>query len=176
MSTKRMEQVLRGVVGLTAGAAALLAASAGAGAGSGETVIGTGPDFVYGASAVDGATFTISARDVGAEGTQLRLAVEGVDAPAGTTFGAHVHVNPCGATGGAAGGHYVHADADGSALQQREVWLDFTVDAHGDGRSVATRNWTIANRAGRSVTVHAVHTDHETGAAGARLACIDLDA
>jgi Cu/Zn superoxide dismutase len=65
---------------------------------------------------------------------------------------------------------------ESDALRRREVWLDFVVDANGNGRAVATREWTPTNRPDRSVVIHAVGTDHETGVAGARLACIDLDA
>lgn len=141
-----------------------------------RAVVGSGPDYVYGANALSGATATVSAADLGSDATQLALAVSGVDAPAGTEFGAHLHVNPCGAAPSAAGGHYTNADVQSDTLRQREVWLDFVVDANGNGRSVATRDWTPTNRAARSVVIHVAGTDHETGVAGARLACIDLDA
>lgn len=176
MTRRRVQRGMRAAIGLMAGVATVMAASGGAGAGTGETLIGEGPDFTYGSSAVAGATFTITAKAVGAEGTQLRLDVSGIEAPAGTGFGAHVHVSPCGATGGAAGPHYVEGDdTDGSTLQQRELWLDFSADGNGNARTVATRNWEIDSRSNRSVIVHALETDHETGVAGARLACIDLD-
>lgn len=139
-----------------------------------STMIGSGPDFVYsGGAMLAGSTITVSAGVPGGN-SQITLEVDGVDAPAGTEFGAHVHVNPCGPTGGAAGGHFMADGAQGS-LQHREVWLDFIVDAHGRGRATATRNFTIPDRANRSIILHIMGTDHETGAAGARLACIDLD-
>lgn len=141
-----------------------------------RAVIGSGPDFVYGTNPLSGAIATVSAADLGSDTTQLMLAVSDVDAPAGTEFGAHLHVNPCGAAPSAAGGHYLHSASESEPLRGREVWLDFVVDANGSGRAVATREWTPTNRPDRSVVIHVLGTDHETGAAGARLACIDLDA
>ena len=162
---------------LAIGPTTLGQASAGAGVGN-STTIGQGPDHVYAVAPpamnpLVGASATVSAGSPGGN-EQITLQVTGVDAPAGTEFGAHVHVNPCGATGAAAGGHY--AVAGDGPLQNREVWLDLRVDAHGRGHAIATRGFRIENRADRSVTIHAVGTDHETGGAGARLACIDLDA
>lgn len=138
-------------------------------------VIGAGPDQVYGTNPMSTATATVSA-GASADGTeQLVLDVDGVDATPGMEFGAHVHVNPCGPNPGDAGGHYVNPDADGAMLH-REVWLDVHVDAHGRGHATATRNWRVTHREARSVVIHALRTDRHTGAAGARLACIDLDA
>ncbi len=141
-----------------------------------RAVIGSGPDFVYGTNALSGATAAVAASDLGSDVTQLVLTLSDVNAPEGTEFGAHLHVNPCGSAPSAAGGHYTHSGVQGDTLRRREVWLDFVVDANGNGRSVATRDWTPSNRADRSVVIHALGTDHETGVAGARLACIDLDA
>lgn len=146
-----------------------------AGAASPRQVIGTGPDYVYGTNSLSGATATVSAADLGSDGMQFALQVADIDAPAGTELGAHLHMAPCGSAPGSSGGHYAHPGTDGP-LQQREVWLDFVVDANGRGRAVATRDWTPTNRADRSVVIHVLGTDHETGAAGTRLACIDLDA
>lgn len=150
-----------------------VAAATTAGADS-RSVIGSGPDFVYGGNALTGATATISAADVGTDTSQLALDLAGVDAPAGTRFGAHVHTSPCGAAPSAAGPHYANQDARGS-LEHREMWLDFAVDGLGRAHAVATRNWSVQSRQDRSVVIHAVATDHDTGVAGARLACIDLD-
>ncbi len=166
------------VGGLVAGvlaAAAVLSVASPSGAGQGNSaVIGSGPDYVYVAGALTGATASVSAGALGSGNSQITLDVDGVNAPAGTKFGAHVHVSPCGVTGAAAGPHYAGA-VDGT-LKLTEVWLDFTVDAHGSGHAVATRQFEITNRAARSVIIHAMETDHDTGVAGARLACIDLDA
>ena len=57
---------------------------------------------------------------------------------------------------------------------RREIWLDVTLDAHGRGHAVATRQFRIAAPFARSVIIHAMHTDHDTGAAGARLVCTDV--
>jgi Cu-Zn family superoxide dismutase len=85
-----------------------------------------------------------------------------------------VHQRPCGPLGSDAGGHYQHAGATGS-LEDREVWLDVTVNAGGNGHSVAIRPWSLDESTPRSVIVHALPTAPDTGAAGARLACIDFD-
>jgi Cu-Zn family superoxide dismutase len=110
----------------------------------------------------------------GNERSHVTLHITGVDAPAGRTFGAHVHVNPCGSSGADAGGHYQHAGATGS-LEDREVWLDFTVSSAGNAHAEAVRPWPLDDGSPRSVIVHEAATNPGTGAAGARLACIDLD-
>jgi Cu/Zn superoxide dismutase len=143
-------------------------------------VVGVGPDFVnpdpnLAPNPLANATVIVSAGAVGSGNQQVSLDVSGIDAPAGTRLGAHVHQNACGSTAGASGGHYLNP-AGGTPLEQREVWLDFTVDANGNGHAVATRNWSIDSFATRSVVIHALHTDHSTGVAGSRLACTDIDA
>jgi Cu-Zn family superoxide dismutase len=72
-----------------------------------------------------------------------------------------------------AGAHYQDASLTES-LQRREIWLDFTVDAHGRGHAVATRQFTVAAPEARSVIIHASGTDHDTGGAGGRLACTNV--
>jgi Cu/Zn superoxide dismutase len=172
MSLRRIG--LGGVLAATTVATIVAVTVPSAGA-DGTTTIGEGPDRVYGTNALSGASAKVSAADLGSDTTRLVLEVEGVDAPAGTEFGAHVHVNPCGPSPADAGGHYGDGDAGGT-LRHREVWLDFSVDAHRRGRAVATRDWAVADRVDRSIVLHVLGTDHATGAAGARLACIDLDA
>ena len=106
----------------------------------------------------------------------VTLQVMGVEADAGRTFGAHVHVTPCGTDPLAAGGHYQHAGLDPTLpLVDREVWLDFTINAAGNGHAEAMRPWTVTGTANRSVIIHALPTNSGTGVAGPRLACIDLD-
>jgi Cu-Zn family superoxide dismutase len=134
----------------------------------------SGPDAVYGPNAFDDATARVHIQHEGDGATFVTLHVKGVDAPAGQRFGAHVHQLPCGPSGADAGAHYQHAGAVGS-LEQREVWLDVTVNAAGNGHSSARRPWTLDESSPRSVIIHALPTDAGTGAAGARLACIDLD-
>ncbi len=94
--------------------------------------------------------------------------------PLRTRLGADLHQNPCGSSALASGPHYQNP-LGGHPLQQRELWLDFTVDANGTGHSVATRDWSVTAFPTRSVVVHVAHTDHDTGVAGGRLACTDID-
>ena len=105
----------------------------------------------------------------------VTLHVRGVEAPAGTTFGAHVHQSPCGPVATDAGPHYQHAGLSSDVpLELREVWLDVTVNAAGNGHSAATRTWQVDGSTPRSVILHALPTAPD-GTAGPRLACIDLD-
>ncbi|MCU0261919.1 MAG: superoxide dismutase family protein, partial [Ilumatobacteraceae bacterium] len=111
----------------------------------------------------------------GSGASVVTLHVTGVDADPGRTFGAHVHQLPCGELGSAAGGHYLHAGLDPTLpLEQREVWLDVTVNAAGNGHAVALRPWIVDQSSQRSVILHANPTAAD-GTAGARLACVDLD-
>jgi Cu-Zn family superoxide dismutase len=155
-----------------------LASTGLASAGKGNSLtIGEGPDFVYVPGSLSSARATVTAASLGGGNSQIAIAVEGIDAPAGTTFGAHVHVNPCGDLeqgGGASGPHY-YSEAASGPLKNHEVWLDFTVNANGSGHAVATRHFEVSDRANRSVIIHVMGTEHGSGAAGARLACIDLD-
>jgi Cu-Zn family superoxide dismutase len=134
-----------------------------------------GPDFAYGsANPFVTASAAVHVVKTGNGETRVSLHVRGVDAPAGQRFGAHVHQSPCGENGLDAGGHYQHAGATGS-LEAIEVWLDFTVIEGGTGHSSATRPWLLDETSPRSVIIHAMPTAPDTGLAGARLACIDLD-
>jgi Cu/Zn superoxide dismutase len=102
------------------------------------------------------------------------LRVRGIDRDAaGTTYGAHLHSGACvPGDGAAAGPHYNSAtppviDAD------HEVWLDFTATAGGTGRATAVVPFVPVHGA-RSVVIHEAATDHGTGGAGARLACMPV--
>ncbi len=163
------------------GLAGLVTAAGGAAdAGDGNSaVVGVGPDYVnldpnLAPNPLAKAVVIVSAGEIGSGNQQITLDVSGIDAPAGTRLGAHIHVNPCGATASASGGHYQSPDG-GQPLEQREVWLDFTVTANGSGHSVATRDWSVPNLSQRSLVIHVMHTDHATGIAGGRLACTDID-
>ena len=134
-------------------------------------------DLQTAAGPFDGATaaFQLVASAKGSHGV---LRVHGIDASAdGATFGAHLHVGPCVAGDGAAAlGHYntqVLAGAPRPAIsEETEMWLDITVD---DGAATATASVPFVPVAGtRSVVVHAMATDHHTGAAGPRLACLPV--
>jgi Cu/Zn superoxide dismutase len=171
-----MKCTMMGTIGAGLGLALAWMVPAGAGEGN-STVVGSGPDFVNAAvtpNPMASAQVEVSAGTLGHGGMQVALDVTGIEAPAGTRLGAHVHVGQCGTSATASGGHYQYPDG-GQPLEQREVWLDFAVNAEGQGHAVATRNWSVSNLAGRSVVVHAVPTDFETGGAGSRLACTDLD-
>jgi Cu/Zn superoxide dismutase len=145
--------------------------------GGNSTVIGQGPDFINPAvspNPLAKAAIIISASDIGRDQTQITLDATGIDAPPGSRFGAHVHMATCGNSAAASGGHYQNPDGS-QPLERQEVWLDFSVNANGRGHAVATRNWQISQLSDRSVVVHALRTDSDTGAAGTRLACTDID-
>ena len=111
------------------------------------------------------------------KGSHALLRVRCVDGADGETFGAHLHAGPCVAGDGAAAlGHYntdVIAGVTPPEVSERtEVWLDITVD---DGAGTATASVPFVPLPGeRSVVIHALATDHHTGAAGARLACLPV--
>ena len=92
-------------------------------------------------------------------------------------FGAHLHLGPCVAGNGAAALAHYNTDVLAGVTppeisEDTEVWLDFTVD---DGAGTATASVPFVPLPGtRSVVVHAMETDHETGGAGARLACVPV--
>jgi Cu/Zn superoxide dismutase len=105
------------------------------------------------------------------------LRVRGIHHADGQTFGAHLHAGPCIAGNGAAAlGHYntdvIAGDATPEISEDTEVWLDFTVD---EGAGTATASVPFTPLPGdRSVVIHALATDHHTGLAGARLACLPV--
>ncbi|MDP9865810.1 MULTISPECIES: superoxide dismutase family protein [Streptosporangium] len=92
------------------------------------------------------------------------------------TYGAHLHVNPCGASPEDAGPHYQHAHSHASA--DNEVWLDFTTDAEGGATATAKQDWAFASdRLPGSLVIHAQRTRRkgaEAGTAGPRVACVTL--
>lgn len=104
----------------------------------------------------------------------------------GTAYGAHAHTRPCSATDpSAAGPHYqyrqdpVTPSTDPAYANPRnEIWLDLTTNAAGNGRAFSAVPWTFpADRRAKSVVIHAQHTStgpHDSGVAGARLACVDV--
>lgn len=114
-----------------------------------------------------------------AAGATVRLRVEGIDTEAaGTTYGAHLHFGPCIAGNGAAAlGHYnsdvVSGRSPAEISPDTEVWLDFTVSLTGNGSATAVVPFT-PEAGERSVVIHALPTDHDTGGAGARLACLPV--
>jgi Cu-Zn family superoxide dismutase len=166
LTPRRLAVAVAATIGLCGAAGVALAA--------GGSARSSGPDFTYGLDNPFGdASAAVHVVRTGNGSTQVTLHIRGVDAEPGRIFGAHVHQSPCGAAGGAAGPHYAHVGATGS-LEQREVWLDFAVNAAGHGHANAKRPWPLDESSPRSVIIHADPTNAQ-GGAGARLACIDLD-
>lgn len=162
-------------VGVSTVAIASVMAGAGIASAGGGAHRSVGPDYTYGTpDPFADATAVVQVVNNGHEGTKVSLHVRGVSADAGQEFGAHVHQLPCGPAGSDAGGHYQHAGATGT-LEEREVWLDFTVNPAGNGHATAWRPWSLDQSTPRSVIIHEMPTAPDTGGAGARLACIDLD-
>lgn len=122
-----------------------------------------------------GATARVHAVRTGSGKTTVTLHITELNPElAGSTFGAHVHTGPCGTEGIHAGPHYAHPPASpDQSLEDREVWLDFTVNSGGRAHAEATRSFTIPAVAARSVVLHASPTA-PNGNAGPRLACIDV--
>jgi hypothetical protein len=92
--------------------------------------------------------------------TIVSVHVEGL--AANTTYGSHVHQQPCGVDD--ADGHY-RFDPAGPATPPNEIWPGFTTNAAGQGNGNATADGT-AGSAAVSVVVHAP--------GGAKIACADL--
>jgi Cu-Zn family superoxide dismutase len=91
-------------------------------------------------------------------------------------YGAHIHVNPCGKKPEDSGPHY--QNIPGRVDPVSEVWLDFTTDGEGAGRSSARNDWVLdPARLPRSLVIHAkptVPTGPEAGQAAERIACLTL--
>jgi Cu-Zn family superoxide dismutase len=105
------------------------------------------------------------------------------------TYGAHAHVNTCGLTGAAAGPHFQHvldpepgvSDDPVYANPANEIWLDVHTDANGEGAAQTKVAWQFTpERRPGSVMIHESPTGTGAmgggvaGAAGARLACVDV--
>ena len=125
----------------------------------------------------DGASAAVRISLLPHGGSRTLLRVRGIDGAEGQTFGAHLHVGPCVAGQPAAAlGHYnsdVLAGVVPPEVSDRtEIWLDFTVDDEG-GRATASVPF-VPQPGTRSVVIHAAATDHHTGTAGARLACLPV--
>jgi hypothetical protein len=106
--------------------------------------------------------------------TEVSLSLRGFDrAFAGRTFGAHFHTGPC-VNGVTAGPHYQDSAITTIPLEQREVWLDFTVTAGGNAHSRAERHFELRPVGAKSIVIHANPTAPD-GMAGARLGCISLE-
>ncbi|HVL84308.1 MAG TPA: superoxide dismutase family protein [Pseudonocardia sp.] len=131
----------------------------------------------------DGAGATVTSQE--ADGvTTVTLEVTGLQP--NRDYGAHAHVNPCGAEGADAGPHFqleqdpVTPSVDPAyANPENEIWLDFTTDAEGAASAETTVEWTFpADRRAASVIIHAMPTataPGEAGTAGDRAACVTVD-
>lgn len=116
-------------------------------------------------------------------GTSTTLIVSGLVPD--REYGAHVHTQPCGETGAAAGPHFQHEQDPVTpsvdpayANPDNEIWLDFTTDRLGNALSTSKVAWHLGERRPASVVIHEMHTHTapgEAGSAGSRLACINVD-
>ena len=125
-------------------------------------------------SALDGAAASATMVSLGS--TYFYLRVHDVNtAAAGQRFGAHLHTGPCVAGDAtAAGPHYNVQLLAGITTPEindkTEVWLDFEVNAEGQGRSTTTVPF-VPTAGTRSIVIHAQPT-MDNGFAGARIACL----
>ena len=92
--------------------------------------------------------------------------------PPDREFGSHVHALPCGQN--AAGGHYRN-DPAGPATADNEIWLDFATTSAGTGNSQAVAAFLLRPNGAHAVVIHDHETDPVTGAAGPKLACVDVN-
>jgi Cu-Zn family superoxide dismutase len=168
---------LRAVLAVIAGALVLTATASMAAADPGGVrvtpmVVAFGPTFVYDEQ-VTGAKTAVLALSTRAGRTTVAFIVVGLpESTWGKTLGAHAHVNSCAADPAAAGGHYANpAATPDTPLHSKEIWLDVTVRQGGSALSVTTVDWLIRPGDANSVVLHAMPTNHDTGAAGARVLC-----
>lgn len=133
-----------------------------------------------------GAGMTVSSKE--SEGqTAVTLAVTGLVPDRG--YAAHAHVNPCGATGDAAGPHFKNrmdpaAGPDESSTDptyvnpDNEIWFELQTNADGAGADTATVPFVFAERAPGSVVIHAepstATAPGQAGEAGGRVACLTV--
>jgi Cu/Zn superoxide dismutase len=124
----------------------------------------------------------------------FRLRVSGIDKSASREepYGVHLHAGKCiptndpdipnpGAPGYGAGIHYNVAwhPLDTTIPLEKvnnknEIWLDLKVDSEGNASRSATVEF-IPEEGPRSIVLHALETNSDTGIAGARLACLPFN-
>ncbi|HEX4817428.1 MAG TPA: hypothetical protein VFV66_32200 [Nonomuraea sp.] len=106
--------------------------------------------------------------------TRTSLIVEGL--LPNRRYGAHLHTKPCGRQPEDSGSHYQHHP--GQVNPSSEVWLDFTTDGEGAGRSSSRNAWMLdPDRLPGALVIHAsptVTSGPKIGDAGARMACLTL--
>lgn len=122
---------------------------------------------------LEGASATLR-MTLGEKRSAFVLKIEDIDrSAAGKEYGAHLHTGPCvPGEGAAAGPHYNSANPP-IVDEDHEVWLDFTVSRHGTGKAVTVVPF-VPKHGARSVVVHEMATNPDTGAAGGRLACFPV--
>jgi len=160
------------VAGLTLG---LAAAGLPAHADSGRVVTADGSLTVYAnpygdgtANPADGGSAAVHSVTTASGQTIVTLHVQGL-AP-NREDGAHAHVLGCNVS--QAGGHY--QNVPGTATPANEIWLDFTTNSAGNGSAQTRVNWTFRTDGANAVVIHDHATD-SAGAAGPKLACLDVD-
>ncbi len=130
------------------------------------------------------ATVTVTTR--GAQ-TEVSLNIDGLKPHRG--YGVHATTAPCGKDPAAAGMRYQNrpdpaADAGHPSTDpeyadsSNELWLDFTTTAQGTSYGSRTVGWTFRPGEARSLVIldHLTSTgSNDSGDAGARLACLDVD-
>ena len=132
------------------------------------------------AFAPEGATASVHSVETGDGRTIVTLHVRGLQPLA--RYGAHAHVNACGATGAAAGPHYQFEQGGltdpAYANPRNEIWLDLTTNSAGNGhaKAVVDRQFP-SDRRPASVIIHERHTSTGAGVAGVagqRVACLTV--
>lgn len=176
MTTRQNRTMSVLAVGLAVAGLAALVVVAPAGA-EGASKVRTGGSVVtYAVSPnpLAGVTAEVRSLTTASGRTIVTLHLEGFgEESEGRTFGAHAHIGTCVATSATAAlGHYTHAGT--SALEEREVWLDFTVNGSGRASAQANRDWVFAPDGANALVIHAEPTA-PTGVAGPRLGCLAVD-
>lgn len=171
----KVRKVMQRVVGAAAVATLAVGAAAAEAAPSVVTAAGPLSDLSSAGNATDGAYGRLYAISPGDGTTRFVFVLTGLSpAAAGNVYGAHVHVGPCVAGNGpAALGHY-NTGSGGPPSTANEVWLDFVVQPGGWAVAQTTVPFEIDPGTARSVVVHADPTQHGTGLAGGRIACLPV--
>jgi Cu-Zn family superoxide dismutase len=173
---KQMKLIRPGMAAAALLTVVAIAATAGLAAAAGATVTRAGGNLLafadpYGTGApnpIDGGEAFVVATANGDGSTNVNFHVR--NQPPNREFGAHVHILAC--NDNKAGGHYRNVPADG-ASPENEIWLDFTTNAAGIGSAHASVDWQIPAGAAKAIIIHDHETD-STGAAGAKLACLNV--
>ena len=122
---------------------------------------------------LEGASATLR-MTLGEERSAFVLKIEDIDRSAdGKDYGAHLHSGPCVPGDGAAAGPHYNSANPPIVDEDHEVWLDFAVSSRGTGKAVAVVPF-VPKHGARSVVVHEMATNPDTGAAGGRLACFPV--